>query len=82
MTKEEIKSRLKDIVKTYIPEEVDFEELDADSDFLQDLKINSAHLIDIILDVEDAFDIEISDEEAEEMLTVEKTVSLIENKLK
>lgn len=81
MTREEIKSRLKDIVRTYVPEEVNFEEMDANTDFLEDLHINSAHLIDIILDVEDAFDIEISDEEAEEMLTVEKTVSLIESKL-
>lgn len=81
MTQEEILSRLKDIVKTYVPEEVEFEELDKNTDFLEDLQINSAHLIDIILDIEDEFDIEISDEEAEEMLTVEKTVGIIESKI-
>lgn len=81
MTRDQIQSRLKDIVKTYVPEEVDFDELDANTDFLEDLHINSAHLIDIILDVEDAFNIEISDEEAEEMINVEKTVAIIESKL-
>ena len=60
---------------------MEFEELDKNTDFLEDLQINSAHLIDIILDIEDEFDIEISDEEAEEMLTVEKTVGIIESKI-
>lgn len=81
MTKEDILARLKDIVKAYIPEEVEFDQLDEDTDFLEDLQINSAHLIDIILDIEDEFDIEISDEEAEEMINVQKTVEVIEEKL-
>jgi acyl carrier protein len=81
LTKEDILARLKDIVKTYIPEEVEFDQLDEDTDFLEDLQINSAHLIDIILDIEDEFDIEISDEEAEEMINVQKTVEVIEGKI-
>jgi acyl carrier protein len=81
LTKEDILARLKDIVKAYIPEEVEFDQLDEDTDFLEDLQINSAHLIDIILDIEDEFDIEISDEEAEEMINVQKTVEVIEGKI-
>ena len=42
-----------------------FANITPNTDLLQDLKINSAHLVDIILDTEDAFDIEISDEDAE-----------------
>ena len=55
------------------------EKMDSDdaTDLLQDLKINSAHLIDIVLDVEEAFDIEIDDESVEKMITVKDSVDTI-----
>ena len=46
------------------------------------MKINSAHLVDIILDVEDEFDIEIEDEAMEKMLTVGAALTIIEEKVK
>ena len=42
---------------------------------------NSANLIDIILDLEDEFDIEIDDESMENMLSVKSAIDIIENKL-
>ncbi len=81
MEKGEIKNRLWPIVKQYIPEEHRDKEITEEADLLQDLGINSAHLVDIIIDVEDEFDIEISDEQAEEMLTVAKSIDVIHNKL-
>ena len=50
------------------------------TDLLRDLKINSAHLVDIILDTEDEFDIEIENDEAESMLTLDDVLSIIEKK--
>jgi acyl carrier protein len=44
---------------------------------LDDLKINSARLVDIVLDFEDVFDIEVDDDDADRVTTVEDGVNLI-----
>ena len=55
MTKEEIISKLTTIVKPYVQNEEGFKNLNENTDFINDLEINSANLVDIILDVEDEF---------------------------
>jgi acyl carrier protein len=45
------------------------------------LNINSANLVDIILDVEDAFQIHIDNESMEKMMNVKATLLIIETKL-
>ena len=57
MKKEEIIEKLKAIVKPYIKNQEAFENLSNETDFITDLKINSANLVDVILDVEEVFDI-------------------------
>ncbi|MDT8437340.1 MAG: phosphopantetheine-binding protein [Gemmatimonadota bacterium] len=44
---------------------------------LDDLKVNSARLVDVILEFEDAFDIEVEDEAADSVNTVGDAVDLI-----
>jgi acyl carrier protein len=80
-TKEELITKLREIVKPYVQDEAAFEHLSADTDFIKDLKINSANLVDIVLDVEEAFDIEIDNESMERMLTVGAAMEIIEEKL-
>ena len=82
MTKTERIAAIKRIVEPYVQEKAALENLNEDTDFLKDLKINSAHLVDIILDVEDEFDIEIEDEAMEKMLTVGAALAIIEEKVK
>ena len=81
MKPEEIQEKLKKIMKAYLEEGVDLENITADTDLINDLKINSMHLVDIILDLEDEFDIEISDDDAEQMLTVGKSIEVIQAQL-
>ena len=81
MTREKLITSLKKIVKPYIQDQIAYENLTEETDFINDLKINSANLIDIILDLEDEFDIEIDDESMENMLSVKSAVDIIENKL-
>ena len=81
MTREKLITSLKKIVKPYIQDQIAFENLTEETDFINDLKINSANLIDIILDLEDEFDIEIDDESMENMLSVKSALDIIENKL-
>jgi acyl carrier protein len=45
------------------------------------LGINSAHLVDIVLDVEDAFDITLDEKDMEAMQTVEAAVQIVYEKL-
>ena len=82
MTKEEMVGKLKAIVKPYIQDETAFENMNESTDFVNDLKINSANLVDVVLDVEDAFDIEIDNESMEKMLSVQKAMEIIESKMK
>jgi acyl carrier protein len=81
MKKEEIILKLTTIVKPYVQNEEGFKNLNEDTDFINDLEINSANLVDIILDVEDAFKIEIDNDSMEKMLSVKATVEIIQTKI-
>ncbi len=81
MNKNETIAQLKLIVKPYVKDQESFENLNEDTDFINDLKINSANLVDIILDVEEAFNIEIDNQSMEKMLTIKAAMEIIETKL-
>jgi len=81
MKKEEIIQKLTTIVKPYVHNEEGFKNMSEETDFINDLEINSANLVDIILDVEDAFNIEIDNDSMEKMLNVKATVAIIQYKM-
>lgn len=81
MKKDELITKLKNIVEPYIQDEEAFKNLSEDTNFITDLKINSANLVDVILDVEDAFDICIEDSEMEEMVSVKAAMDIISSKI-
>jgi acyl carrier protein len=74
-------SKLKEIIKIYLPEDVSIDEVSPESDFLNELNINSANLVDIVLDVEDAFDIRLENEDMDQMVTVRDALEIIDKKL-
>ncbi len=82
MTKEEILNQLKPIVAIYLPEDVSKEEIKPESDLTMELNINSAHLVDIVLDVEDHFDVAFANEDMESLRTVSDAVEIIYGKVK
>ena len=82
MTKEELIAQLKPIIAPYVQDEEAFKNLSEDTDFVNDLKINSANLVDIILDIEDAFDIRLENEDMEQMLDVKSAMTIVTQKLK
>ena len=81
MDKNEMQERLLKIVKLYLPEDVSIEDVQLKSNFTQDLNINSAHLVDIVLDVEDEFGVVLENEDMDGMQTVEDALSIITKKL-
>ena len=80
MSKKDRIQRLKEIIKPYVEEKHRMEQIDESTKFIEDLAINSAHLVDIILDVEDAFDIRIENDEMENMLDVGTALRIIDEK--
>ncbi|GGX03000.1 acyl carrier protein [Aquimarina muelleri] len=82
MNKEQLLSKLRVIITPYVQNEEGLQNLNENTDFIKDLEINSANLVDVILDVEDEFDIEIDNEAMEKMLTVKASIQVIEQKLK
>jgi acyl carrier protein len=81
MENEELINRLKPIVAVYAQNKEALENLNGETDFINDLKINSANLVDVILDVEEEFDIEIDNQSMEKMLNVQASIEIINTKL-
>lgn len=81
MNKQETIEKLKTIIKPYIKNEIAFENLNEQTDFINDLKINSANLVDVVLDIEEQFEIIIDNESMEKMLNVQAALDIIETKL-
>lgn len=81
MDKEALVAKLKEIVTPYTQDKEALANIGPSTDFIKDLKINSANLVDVILDVEEEFDIEIDNQEMTRMLTVNETIAIIEAKL-
>ncbi len=81
MTREEVFSKVVDTIAPFVKSEEAFEAVSEDTNILSDLQVNSARLVDVILDFEDEFDIEVADEDADAVNTVGDAVDLIMTKL-
>lgn len=81
MTKDEILEKVIEIVRPYAKDDDAMEAISLETNILQDLKVNSARLVDVILAFEDEFDIEVEDEDADAVDTVGDAVELIHGKV-
>ncbi|HKY69520.1 MAG TPA: phosphopantetheine-binding protein [Gammaproteobacteria bacterium] len=67
------------ILMNYSKADMPIDQITPQTSLLGDLKINSARLVDIIIDFEDTFDIAIDDKDADGVATVKDAVDLITN---
>ena len=81
MDKKETIEKLKNIIKPYIQNQEAFDNITENTNFINDLQINSANLVDVILDIEEEFDIIIDNESMERMIDVKTTIEIITTKL-
>lgn len=81
MTEKEKYQKLREIVTTYLPDDVSEDAIELESNFTTELNINSANLVDIVLDVEDAFDIQLENEDMDGMQTVQDALAIIDQKI-
>lgn len=80
MTDSIILEKLKKIVTPYVQNKPGLENFGEHTDLLKDLEINSANLVDVVLDVEDEFNIEIDNDSMDGMLTVGDAMQVIKSK--
>ncbi|PUU94546.1 MAG: acyl carrier protein, partial [Halanaerobium sp.] len=58
---------------------VDRDEVTEDSSFIEDLGADSLDVVELVMAFEEEFDVEIPDEDAEDIRTVEDAVSYLED---
>lgn len=78
MSKEEVKTRVIKIVSEQLGVEAD--KITEDSNFMEDLGADSLDTVELVMALEDEFDCEIPDEEAEKLKTVGEALSYIDSK--
>ena len=81
MDQTEIFDRVVKILTPYVKNQEALEGASMATHILDDLKVNSARLVDVVLEFEDAFNIEIDDDDVDTVETVGNAVALIEAKI-
>jgi acyl carrier protein len=77
MTREQVFEEVKNIIGPFAVNKTAMESATEKTNILTDLKMNSARLVDIILDFEDKFEIAIDDDAADEIQTLGDAVNKI-----
>ena len=75
---------IEDKVKSIIVEQLGIseDEVKPEASFIDDLGADSLDIVELVMAFEEAFDIDIPDEDAEKIGTVKDAISYIENKSK
>ena len=81
MEQAEVFDRVVKILTPWVKNNEALESVAMDTNILDDLKVNSARLVDVVIAFEDDFDIEIADEDVDSVNTVGDAVTLIVGKL-
>ncbi len=79
MTSAEITAKLKEIVMDRL--NVEDDQIKPEASFVEDLGADSLDIVELIMGIEEEFDIEISDEDAEKLTTVGEAENYIKGKL-
>jgi len=81
MAEQDLLARVVKIIKPFAKDQDALARATTTSRILEDLKVNSARLVDIILAFEREFDIEVGDDDAGRVQTVGDAIEIIEAKL-
>ena len=81
MTEQEVRDKVLEILKPHAKNAEALATATLETNILDDLKVNSARLVDVVLAFEDTFEIEVADEDADAVQTVGDAVRLIQAKL-
>ena len=79
MKMDEITARLKEIVMDRL--DVEEDQIKPEASFVEDLGADSLDIVELIMGIEEVFDIEIPDEDAEKLTNVGEAMEYIKGKL-
>jgi acyl carrier protein len=79
LSEHEIFEKVRDIIIDQLG--VDEEEVKPESSFVDDLGADSLDIVEVVMALEEEFEIEIPDEDAEHIRTVEEAVEYIQEKV-
>jgi len=79
MKKEEILVRLKEIIMDRL--DVEEDQIVAEASFVEDLGADSLDIVELIMGIEEEFDIEIPDEDAEKLTSVGEAMNYTLSKI-
>lgn len=72
---------LVDIITPYCNKNEVVKNVTKETRFIEDLGVNSARLVDIVIDIEDKFNVVIDDESADKIRTIGDAITVIEQKI-
>ena len=81
MDEKKIFDEMVTILRPYTKDQALLDKATLDTNILNDLKVNSARLVDVIIKCEDVFGIMIDDDEADKIGTIGDAVKLIKAKI-
>jgi len=81
MDEKKIYEEFTNILRLYAKNPEELERATKDTHILNDLKVNSARLVDVIIKCEDVFGIGIEDDEADKIRTIGDALEVIKCKL-
>lgn len=81
MTKEIILQKLKEVIRPYSQNPEGLDSISDTTDFVNDLKINSANLVDVFLDAEEVFEIELDNSSLENIANINDFIDVIALKI-
>ena len=81
MEEKKIFEEMVNILKAYTKDVTLLEKAEMKTHILNDLKVNSARLVDVIIKCEDVYGISIDDDEADKIRTIGDAVAVIKQKL-
>jgi acyl carrier protein len=79
LTPEEIEEKVFEIVSDKLS--VDKSELSRSTSFINDLNADSLDTVELVMELEDEFDMTIPDEEAEKLKTIGQAIDYVNNQL-
>ena len=80
MEQQQVMEKVVAILKPFVKNPAALAAVSMETSILQDLKVNSARLVDVVLEIEDAFGIAVTDAEADSVKSVGDAVKLIVGK--
>jgi acyl carrier protein len=81
MDEQSIFSKMVEILRVYTKDPGLLDKATMETHILNDLRVNSARLVDVIIKCEDVFGVSVEDDEADKIGTIGDAVAIIKSKL-